>query len=279
MSKPTFSFEFFPPKTDKTTEALYNEVELLKALDPKYMTVTYGAGGSTRDKTLNVIKEVIKKTDIPTASHLTYINHPRKDLYALADLLWESGVHHIVALRGDMPQDLNWPLDPDEEYFQYTSHFVAALKARQDFEISVGAYPEKHPDADSLDKDVEALMKKIDAGANRAITQFFFDNSVYYEFLEACAKFNITAPIVPGLLPIHNFTSMCGFAKRCQANVPQWVHEKFEGLDDNPEEARKVAIDMLVSQTEDLAKNGVDHFHFYTLNKADITTQAVEALK
>lgn len=278
MSKPTFSFEFFPPKTEETTNALFDEINALKALNPKFMTVTYGAGGSTRDKTMDVITEVIKKTGIPTASHLTYINHPRKELYALADDLWANGIHHIVALRGDMPQDLNWPLDPDEEYFQYTSHFVAALKARQDFEISVGAYPEKHPDADSLDKDVEALMKKIDAGANRAITQFFFDNSVYYEFLETCQKFDIKAPIVPGLLPIHNFKSMCGFAKRCQASVPSWLHEKFDGLDDKPEEARKVAIDLLTAQTEDLRKNGVTHFHFYTLNKADITTQAVEIL-
>jgi len=278
VSKATFSFEFFPPKTDKTTELLFKAIEDLKALNPKFMTVTYGAGGSTRDKTLQIIKRVIADTDIPTASHLTYINSPRKDMYALADMLWENGVHHIVALRGDMPADLEWPLDPDAEYFQYTSHFVAALKARQDFEISVGAYPEKHPDADSIDKDVEALMKKIDAGANRAITQFFFDNTVYYEFLEHCAKANIKAPIVPGLLPIHDFKSMCGFAGRCQASVPKWLHEKFAGLEDKPEDARKVALELLVGQSEDLVKNGVEHIHYYTLNKSDITTQAVEAI-
>ncbi len=278
MSKATFSFEFFPPKTDKTTELLFKAIEDLKALNPKFMTVTYGAGGSTRDKTLQIIKRVIADTDIPTASHLTYINSPRKEMYALADELWENGVHHIVALRGDMPADLEWPLDPDAEYFQYTSHFVAALKARQDFEISVGAYPEKHPDADSIDKDVEALMKKIDAGANRAITQFFFDNTVYYEFLEHCAKANIKAPIVPGLLPIHDFKSMCGFAGRCQASVPKWLHERFAGLEDKPEDARKVALDLLVGQSEDLVKNGVEHIHYYTLNKSDITTQAVEAI-
>lgn len=278
VSKTTFSFEFFPPKTEKTTEALFSAIDDLKALDPKFMTVTYGAGGSTRDKTLEILKEVISGTDIPMASHLTYINSPRKDMYALADKLWKNGIHHIVALRGDMPSDLSWPLDPDAEYFQYTSHFVAALKARQDFEISVGAYPEKHPDADSMDKDVEALMKKIDAGANRAITQFFFDNSVYYEFLEHCEKANIKAPIVPGLLPVHDFKSMCGFAKRCQANVPQWMHEKFAGLEGKPEDARKVALDLLLEQTEDLAKNGVDHIHYYTLNKSDITTQVVQSL-
>ncbi len=278
MSKPTFSFEFFPPKTEKSEVLLFSAIEDLKALNPKFMTVTYGAGGSTRDETLEIIKKVISSTEIPTASHLTYINCPRKDMYALADTLWESGIHHIVALRGDMPQDLSWPLDPDKEYFQYTSHFVAALKARQDFEISVGAYPEKHPNADSLDKDVEALMKKVDAGANRAITQFFFDNSIYYEFLEHCQKANIKAPIVPGLLPIHDFKSMCGFAKRCQATVPQWLHEKFDGLEDKPEEAQKIGLDLLLAQTEDLAKNGVEHIHYYTLNKSDITTQAVKTL-
>lgn len=278
MSKPTFSFEFFPPKTEKATDSLLKEIDDLKTLNPKYMTVTYGAGGSTRDKTLGIIKKVINQTKIPTASHLTYINTPRKEIYALADLLWENGIHHIVALRGDMPAGLSWPLDPDAEYFQYTSHFVAALKARQDFEISVGAYPEKHPDADTLEKDIEALMKKIDAGADRAITQFFFDNSVYYKFLEHCQKFNITAPIVPGLLPIHNFKSMCNFAKKCQANIPDWLHEKFAGLENKPEDARKVALDLLLAQTEDLMNNGVEHFHFYTLNKADITTQAVKVI-
>lgn len=278
MSKPSFSFEFFPPKSEKAEESLFKAIDELKATNPKFMTVTYGAGGSTRDKTLEIIKKVLSSTNIPTASHLTYINSPRKDMYALADLLWENGIHHIVALRGDMPKDLSWPLDPDEEYFQYTSHFVAALKARQDFEISVGAYPEKHPDADSLDKDVEALMKKIDAGANRAITQFFFDNDVYYEFLEHCQKANIKAPIVPGLLPIHDFKSMCNFASRCQANVPQWVHEKFEGLDDKPEESAKVALDMLMTQTEGLVKNGVEHLHFYTLNKSAMSKDVVEEL-
>lgn len=278
MSKPTYSFEFFPPKTDKSTEAFMAEIDVLKGLNPKFMTVTYGAGGSTRDKTLEIIKGIQGKTDIPTASHLTYINTPRKEMYALADTLWNSGIHHLIALRGDMPDDLHWPLDPDEEYFQYTSHFVAALKARQDFEISVGAYPEKHPDADSLDKDIEALMKKIGAGANRAITQFFFDNNVYYDFVEACQKANIKAPIVPGILPIHDFTSMCRFAARCQTSVPEWVHEKFAGLENKPEEAHKVALEMLITQSEDLVKNGVDHLHYYTLNKSDITKQAVEAL-
>jgi methylenetetrahydrofolate reductase (NADPH) len=278
VKKPTISFEYFPPKTDKLAEALSKNVDELAALDPKYMTVTYGAGGATRDKTLETAIDMQKRTGVPIATHLTYINTPRKDIYALADHIWNSGIKHIIALRGDLPKDLNWPLDPDNDYFQYTSHFVAALKARQDFEISVGCYPEKHPDAPSLDKDIEALMKKIDAGADRAITQFFFDNSLYYNFLEEAAKFDIKAPIVPGILPVHDFAAMLRFAKTCQANVPDWMHEKFAGLEDKPEDAKKVATELLINQTEDLAANGVDHIHFYTLNKSDITKDACEAL-
>lgn len=278
MSRPTISFEFFPPKNDKLAETLWESVPALAELDPKYMTVTYGAGGSTREKTLEIAKAIQDQTGIPTATHLTYINTPRKEIYALADHLWAQGIKHIIALRGDMPKDLNWPLDPDADYFQYTSHFVAALKARQDFEISVGCYPEKHPDAPSLDKDIEALMKKIDAGADRAITQFFFDNALYYEFVEQCRKADITAPIAPGLLPIHDFKSMLRFAKTCQASVPDWLHAKFDGLDDKPEEAQKVATELLVAQAEDLATNGVAHIHFYTLNRNAITDEVCAAL-
>ena len=277
--KPTVSFEFFPPKSDAAAQALWENLPKLTALDPDYMTVTYGAGGSTRDKTLDVIGEMQKQSAVPIGMHLTYINTPRKELYKLADELWARGIRHLVALRGDMPDDLNWPLDNDTDYFQYTSHFVAALKARQDFEISVGAYPEKHPDADSMDKDIEALRKKCDAGADRAITQFFFDNDVYFKFLEQCNKAGIKTPIVPGVLPIHDFKAMCGFAARCHTHVPAWLHTKFDGLEDKPEEARKIAIDLLTRQVLALAEAGVPHFHFYSLNKADITTQACRALK
>lgn len=278
-AKPTFSFEFFPPKSEKAEGAFWPEVEALRALDPAFMTVTYGAGGSTRDKTIDIARGVLDRTGIPTAAHLTYINSTRQDLYKLSDALWDSGIKHIVALRGDMPSDLNWPLDPDAEYFQYTSHFIAALKARHDFEISVSCYPEKHPDAPSLDKDIEALMKKFDAGANRAITQFFFDNTLYYDFVEQVRKAGIKGPICPGLLPIHDFTSMCRFAEKCQAKIPAWLHAKFEGLEHNPEDAQKVATELLQEQAEDLAANGVEHFHFYTLNKATITQDTVHALR
>ncbi len=278
MTKTTFSFEFFPPKTDKAADILWEAVPELVRLDPKFMTVTYGAGGSTKDGTIDTISKKMGMTDIPIGSHLTFINTPKAELYDYVDGLWEKGIKHIVALRGDMPADLQWPLDTDGDYFQYTSDFVEGLLQRHSFEISVGAYPEKHPDSKSLEDDIHALKMKCDAGAHRALTQFFFDNDVYYRFVEKCQKADIKTTLCPGLLPIHDFVSMCKFAKRCEANVPDWLHEKFSGLEDKPEDARKLAIELLVAQTEDLSQNGVEHIHFYTLNKSDITAQAVEAL-
>jgi methylenetetrahydrofolate reductase (NADPH) len=279
VGQTTFSFEFFPPKTEKAADALWAAVPELAALGPKFMTVTYGAGGSTRDGTIDTIMKKMAMTNIPVGSHLTFINTPKKELQAYVDKLWEQGIKHIVALRGDMPADLSWPLNPDEAYFQYTSDFVAGLTFRHPFEISVSAYPEKHPDSPSIEADIKALKLKADAGATRALTQFFFDNNLYYELVEASEKAGIKIPICPGLLPIHDYKSMCNFAKRCQATVPDFIHAKFAGLEDKPEEARKVAIDLLVRQTEDLVKNGVSHIHYYTLNKAEITKDAVESIK
>ncbi len=278
MGKPTISFEFFPPKTEKGADTLLKVVADLIKLDPKFMTVTYGAGGTTKDGTIDIISKKMELTDIPIGSHLTFINTPKSELYKYVDGLWDRGVKHIVALRGDMPEDLQWPLDDDADYFQYTSDFVEGLLERHPFEISVGAYPEKHPDSKTLKADVYALGMKCEAGATRALTQFFFDNDIYYKFVDQCEKAGITTQIAPGLLPIHDFKSMCKFAKRCGANIPDWLYQKFDGLADKPEEARKLAIDLLVAQSEDLAKNGVEHIHYYTLNKSDITTQAVKAI-
>ncbi len=276
MNMPTISFEYFPPKTEKADEALWNAMDNLAKLDPSYMTVTYGAGGSTRDGTFSTLKKARDRYGIPLASHLTFINTTKDELYDMVDTLWDEGIKHIIALRGDMPGDLEWPLLDDDNYFQYTSDFVAGLVARHPFEISVGCYPEKHPDAPSMEDDLRALKLKCDAGATRAITQFFFDNNLFYEFAEQCEKAGITTPIVPGLLPIHDFKSMCGFAKRCQASVPDWLHGRFEDVSD--EDAHKIAVDLLVGQSEDLAMNGVEHIHYYTLNKENITTEACQAL-
>jgi len=279
VSKTTFSFEFFPPKTDELAEKLWPEVSKLMATNPKYMTVTYGAGGSTKDGTLAALNKILGMTDIPLASHLTFLSTTKADLDEYIEKLWNAGVKHIVALRGDLPRGTSFDDFVGDEYYDYTSNFVKALKEKHDFEISVGAYPEKHPDAPSLEADIAALKLKCDAGADRAITQFFFDNNVFYDFAEQCDKAGIKTPMCPGLLAIHDFSGMCGFAKKCEANVPDWLHERFEGLDDKPEEARKVALDLLVSQTEDLAKNGVPHIHYYAMNKSDMTVQAVESIK
>ncbi|MCB1581040.1 MAG: methylenetetrahydrofolate reductase [NAD(P)H] [Rhodospirillales bacterium] len=278
MSTPTISFEFFPPKTDKAADALWDAVADLAALGPKFMTVTYGAGGSTRDGTVDTIAKMKEDTGLPIGSHLTFINTPKDQLHEFTSALWAAGIRHIVALRGDMPDDLQWPLDTDAEYFQYTSDFVEGLKRWHDFEISVGCYPEKHPDAPDLSADIAALKLKCEAGADRAITQFFFDNDVYYTFRDACTKAGIQTPMVPGLLPIHDYKNMCSFAKRCQASVPGWLNEKFAGLENKPEEAQKIATDLLILQAEDLARNGVEHLHFYTLNKSAITAETCEAL-
>jgi methylenetetrahydrofolate reductase (NADPH) len=274
----TYSFEFFPPKSDNAEQAFWAAIPELAALNPKFMTVTYGAGGSTRDKTLEIVSALEKKTKIPVAAHLTFINTDKKDIFHVTDALWKAGTRHIIALRGDMPSDLSWPLDPCGDYFQYTSDFVEGLLARHDFEISVSAYPEKHPDSHSLNHDIEALRKKCDAGATRAITQFFFDNEKYYDFIEQCEAAGITTPICPGLLPIHDFKSMTKFAARCQASVPSWLADKFAKVENDPAGARKLAEELLTAQAIDLQKNGVDHIHFYTLNKSDITRQVCAAL-
>lgn len=277
-ARPTYSFEFFPPKTEKAEEIFWAAVPDLTALEPTFMTVTYGAGGSTRDKTLETVKTLHKKTGIPVAAHLTFINTRKPDLHALLDELWNGGTKHIIALRGDIPQGLAWPLDQDDSYFQYTSDFVEGLKARHNFEISVAAYPEKHPDSRSLADDISALKKKCDAGADRAITQFFFENEKFYDFVEACMDAGINIPVCPGLLPVHDFAAMVKFAGRCQAHVPQWLHEKFAKVEGKPEDALKLAEELLTEQTLDLARQGISHLHYYTLNKSPITSEACRAL-
>lgn len=282
MSNPdfTFSFEFFPPKTENAAGKLWGDLPKLAALNPKYMTVTYGTGGTTTQTTPDTINKMMEMSDTPVASHLTFIDTTKEDLRAYIDDLWNKGIHHVVALRGDMPNDLQWPLDTDGEYYQYTSDFVEAIRVwYPQMEISVGAYPEKHPDAPSMEADILALKMKCDAGATRAITQFFFDNKGYYRFVDKCKTLGIRTPIIPGLLPIHDFKSMCNFAERCQANVPLDLYNKFEPYEDKPDDARKLAIELLTEQTRDLTNNGVEHIHFYTLNKADIITDVITSLK
>jgi methylenetetrahydrofolate reductase (NADPH) len=273
--RPSISFEFFPPKGEEAQEQFWETVDKLSPLNPAFMTVTYGAGGSTRDWTIETAAAMQKKTGIRTAAHLTCVNTMKDGIAEIAHKLWDSGVKHIVALRGDVP-DEDAPLDyNDHSYYHYANELVTGLKSLHDFEISVAAYPEKHPEASDFDTDIINLKRKCDAGATRAITQFFFENSVYYRFLDKARAAGITIPIIPGVLPIHDFTRMLRVAGMCQAHVPQWLHEKFQGL--SADETRKTGADFLAAQVRDLADNGANHLHFYTLNRADLTAEACKA--
>lgn len=277
MTKPSISFEFFPPKTPQGEAALLETVKTLSALNPTFMTVTFGAGGSTRDGTLKTLQALQGVTDIPLACHLTFVSTTRREIDIYLDRLWDSNIRHVVALRGDLPADLHWPLDPDLDYYQYTSDFIEGIKARHPFEISVGAYPDKHPDAPDATADILALKKKCAAGADRAITQFFFDHGRYNDFLKKAAATGITTPVVPGILPIGNYESMLKFAGRCGAYIPPDLQARFNGITetDHP----KIAADILRWQIEDLTRSGAQHLHFYTLNKAEMLTAALAPVK
>lgn len=280
MTAPTLSFEFFPPKSEESAEALQGTARQLTAVGPSFMTVTFGAGGSTREGTLKTLRSVQGVTKIPLGAHLTYICMTKTELATYLDTLREMGVTRLVALRGDMPpgqEDVKWPLDDNPDYYQYTSDFVAGIKAHDSgFEINVGAYPEKHPDAPDLDFDIQALKKKCDAGADRAITQFFFNNDSFYRFVDKTAAAGIRTPIVPGILPIVSYKNMLRFANTCQAHVPDALKARFETADEADHPA--IARDVLLSQVEDLRKNGVGHFHFYTLNRAEMVLDACGTL-
>ena len=277
-NKPTVSFEFFPPKTYEQWEVLVTDTarQLAKA-DPKFMTVTYGAGGSKRSWTMETAVEIQKNTGIETAAHLTCINVYRKALLGIAQTFQDNGIRHIVALRGDIPPE-DAPLEYDNKnYYHYANQLIAGLKSVADFEISVAAYPEKHPDAPDMETDLFNLKRKWKTGADRAITQFFFDNKVYYDFLEKAEKAGIKMPIVPGILPIMNYERMLTFADTCQTHVPLALREKFEPYIGKPEEMDKVAEEFLIAQVQDLVDHGVPHIHFYTLNKAEMALHACEA--
>lgn len=277
MNKTTVSFEFFPPKTDKGRDGLIRVAESLAQLNPKFMTVTFGAGGSTRDGTMEMACAIKDATGVPMAAHLTHICMNKEELRDYSQKLWDSGIRHIVALRGDCPEDWQRPAGSDDLYYNYTSCFVEGLLSHNPFEISVSAYPEKHPDASCINSDIEALKMKADAGATRAITQFFFDNNIFYEFLEKVDDRGITLPIVPGVLPIQNFEKMMRFANTCEAHVPDWLQAKLEPVKDSPEDTYKVAEEVLQEQLADLVKSGIEHIHFYALNKADLILGACQA--
>jgi len=274
MNRPTISFEFFPPKTEAGDAALLETVKTLAAFKPSFMTVTFGAGGSTREGTVKTLAAIRKITDIPLAAHLTFISLTKTDLKAYLDRLWDMDVRHIIALRGDMPKDLQWPLDKDQDYYQYTSDFIEGIRAHKAFEISVGAYPDKHPDAPDSAADIIALKRKCEAGATRAITQFFFDHAQYDKFLTDTKNAGIKTPIVPGILPIGNYQSLLNFAGRCGAHIPDDIRTRFESADEA--EHSRISEEILRWQIEDLTHRGSPHLHIYTLNKADMIASVLK---
>jgi len=264
------SFEFFPPKNDEMEEKLWKSITALQCLNPSFVSVTYGAGGSTRERTHNTINKILQNTSLKPASHLTCVGASKQEIDEIAKNYWQMGVRHIVALRGDISASApNYQLHKNG--YQYADELVAGLKKIADFEISVAGYPEKHPEAPSLEVDIENLKRKVDAGANRIITQFFFDSDVYFRFVDKCRKARIEVPIIPGILPVSNVGQVKHFAKMCGATIPNWMSEIFLGLDEREETRKLIAAIVAVEQCRILHSGGVNDFHFYTLNRADLT--------
>lgn len=274
---PAVSFEFFPPKTPEMEDTLWDTVCALTPLSPAFVSVTYGAGGSTRERTHSTVSRIVSEAGLAAAAHLTCVEATRAEIDDVARSYWAAGVRHIVALRGDAPDPAAGYV-PHPDGYAYASDLVTGLRAVADFEISVAAYPETHPEAESAAFDLDNLKRKIDAGASQAITQFFFDNDVFLRFRDRVRAAGITVPLVPGIMPVGNFNSMRRFAAMCGASVPAFLAEKFEGLDDNPYDRRQVAIELASRQCQELMAQDVDFFHFYTLNRATLTQAVCENL-
>jgi methylenetetrahydrofolate reductase (NADPH) len=264
------SFEFFPPKTEDMAGALWRAVERLAPLAPRFVSVTYGAGGSTRQRTHQTIVRLLEETRLTPAAHLTCVAASRDEVDEVARSYWQAGVRHIVALRGD-PPDGEGDFTPHPGGYRDAAELVAGLKRIADFEVTVAAYPEVHPEAQSAAADLDNLKRKLDAGAERAITQYFFDPDCYLRYLDAARAAGIWAPIVPGILPVTNFGQVVRFSKRCGASVPTWLARLFDGLDDDPETRKLVAASTAAEQCRRLQAAGVNEFHFYTLNRAELS--------
>jgi methylenetetrahydrofolate reductase (NADPH) len=271
------SFEFFPPNDAQMEATLWRSVERLAPLAPRFVSVTYGADGSTRERTHRLITRIQHETPLTGAPHLTCIGAPQEEILEIARQYWEQGIRHIVALRGDPPRDTAHYV-PHPQGFAYAADLVAGLKRVANFDISVAAYPEVHPEARSAEFDLDNLRRKIDAGASRAITQFFYDSDAFLRFRDACAKAGIRAAIVPGILPITRFPQVCTFAARCGASIPEWLKERFAGLDEDADTRRLIAAAVAIEQVQHLVSHGVREFHFYTLNRAELTYAICHAL-
>jgi methylenetetrahydrofolate reductase (NADPH) len=265
------SFEFFPPKTERMEEALWAAIERLRPLDPDFVSVTYGAGGSTRERTHQTVKRILDETDLVPAAHLTCVDATKREVDAVIRQYGATGVKHFVALRGDSQLGAGSAYAAHAEGYQSSADLVAGLKAVDPtIEVSVSAYPEKHPESPDFATDIDLLKRKVDNGACRAITQFFFDNDVFERFVERVRRAGIYVPVVPGIAPIHDFAKISRFAAGCGASIPDWLASRFEGLAGDPQTHSHVAAAVCAEQVLDLADRGFRDFHFYTMNRADL---------
>jgi len=271
------SFEFFPPNSEQMAATLWQSVERLQNLAPRFVSVTYGADGSTRERTHEAVRRIVTETELTAAPHLTCVGASRGEIDDIAREYWDMGIRHIVALRGDPPKD-GGAYTPHPDGYAYAADLVAGLRQVADFDISVAAYPEVHPEAPSPLFDLDNLKRKLDAGASRAITQFFFDVNIFLRFRDLATAAGIRSPIVPGILPITRFPQLQRFAEACGASVPDWLQHRFDGLDDDAETRQMIAASVAIEQVRRLQAEGVGEFHFYTLNRSELTFAICHAL-
>jgi methylenetetrahydrofolate reductase (NADPH) len=264
------SFEFFPPKTDVMEMRFWESIGKLAPLHPRFVSVTYGAGGSTRERTLRMVARIKAESGVDAAAHLTCVGASRADVDAVVTGYKEAGISRIVALRGDPPEGVGQPFVAHPEGYRSAAELVGGISKLGNFDISVAAYTEKHPQSPDWQTDIDNLKRKLDAGATRAITQMFFDNDDYFRFVDRARGAGITAPIVPGIQPIHSFKQISGFAAKCGASIPDWLAERFEGLEEDPESHALVASAVAAEQVLELVDAGVTEFHFYTLNRSNL---------
>jgi methylenetetrahydrofolate reductase (NADPH) len=271
MTRPIeVSFEFFPPKTEEMEKTLWEAIERLAPLRPRFVSVTYGAGGSTRERTHSTVARIVRETELLPAAHLTCVAATRDEIDEVVREYHAAGVRHIVALRGDPAGGIGTAYAPHPGGYDFTADLVRGIKANGDFEVSVSAYPERHPESPAWDIELDILKAKRDAGATRAITQFFFDNDLYFRYLDKVAAAGIDLPIVPGIIPVQNFKQVAGFAGRAGTSIPARFAQRFDGLDNDAQTRALVAAAVCAEQVEDLTRRGVSEFHFYTMNRANL---------
>ena len=269
------SFEFFPPSSDKAEAKLWDSIKVLEPLNPNFVSVTYGAGGTTRDRTHNCVKKIIKETNLEPAAHLTCVNSTKDEIKKITDKYKKIGVKHIVAVRGDMPNFANF--EPHPKGYKSSIDLVKNL-SDQEFSVTVSAYPEKHPDALSFDQDIEFLKRKIDAGATQAITQFCFDFELILSYRDLLLKHNINIPIIPGIMPTTNFKGIQKMSKQCSTSIPEWLENKYNGLEDSLDERKKISKEIAVDFCQKLISNDFKAIHFYTLNQSELTLSVCQSL-